>query len=86
MTKPRRHALIAFCAVAGGVASEWLLGRLLAQRDVLASLVAHLDVPSLALLLVALALRLFLVLIAPAWLLYVAVGLILAARRKKVPP
>lgn len=78
----KRHALACAVAVAAAAIATVVVGRFAEPRDVLAAALAHFDATELAAAALLLALRLFLVLLAPAWALFVLVLWIGSRRRQ----
>jgi hypothetical protein len=67
----RRRAVVCALALGAAVCTHFALGRMLAGRDVIAGLTTHLDLASASMLLTLLFVRMFLILGAPGWVLYV---------------
>ncbi len=71
---PKRHAVVCAVVVASALLVDVVLGRYAEPRDVLAAALTHVNVTHLVVVALLLAVRLFLVLLAPGWVLYVLVA------------
>lgn len=78
----KRHALACAVVVAAAAIATAVLGRYAEPRDALAAALTHFNATELVAVALLLALRLFLVLLAPAWALFVLVLWIGSRRRR----
>lgn len=71
MKRPTRHAVVCAIVVASALLVDSVLGRYAEPRDVLAAALTHVSAAELATVALLFALRLFLLLLAPGWVLFV---------------
>lgn len=76
----KRRAMAWLIATAPALLAELGAAHAVARRDVLAALLSHPDPHVLALLVVLLGTRLYLLLVAPGWLLFVVAEAVVARR------